>query len=103
LVRAGRHDEALGELSAAAALEPADERFVYVYGVALNSLGRIDEAIAILQTARQDFPSSYDIGWALATVLRDNGDREGAKIIATELLSDNQDDANLNALLESLQ
>ena len=74
LVRANRHGEALEQLAAAADLAPTTERFVYVYGVALNSLGQSNEAIDVLSNARARFPDSFDIDWALATVLRDRQD-----------------------------
>jgi tetratricopeptide (TPR) repeat protein len=101
LVRAGRHDDALAKLSAAAKLAPGDERLVYVYGVALNSLGKIDDAIAVLRTARQNFPSSYDIAWALATVLRDSGDIDEARLLATEMVRQFPEDRNVEALINS--
>ena len=52
LVRANRHDEALPELRAAAELAPESARFVYVYAVALNSLGEPEEALQVLEEAQ---------------------------------------------------
>jgi hypothetical protein len=52
LVRASRHDEALPELRAAAELAPESARFVYVYAVALNSLGEPEEALRVLEEAQ---------------------------------------------------
>jgi tetratricopeptide (TPR) repeat protein len=85
LVRADQHDAALPELAAAASLQPDEPRFVYVYAVALNSLGRAAEAIALLQDATQRFPADFDMHWALATMLRDQGRLDEATEVATRL------------------
>jgi predicted Zn-dependent protease len=85
LVRGNQHEAALAELSTAASLQPGDSRFVYVYAVALNSLSRPDEAIALLQDATDRFPADFDTQWALATMLRDQGRTEEAREVATGL------------------
>ena len=103
LVRAGRADDALVELRLAAELEPESSRYVYVLGVALNSLGLADEALATLQKARSDFADDFDIGWALATMLRDGGDKAAALIVAGELAEQFPEDSNVAALINSLQ
>ncbi|MCP4301953.1 MAG: tetratricopeptide repeat protein [Gammaproteobacteria bacterium] len=102
LVRAGDHDEALQQLRRAYELEPTNPRYVFVYGVALNSLGLNDDALTLLQNARQEFPADFDIGWAVATMLRDTGDIENARSVATELAKQFPDDANIEALRDSL-
>jgi Flp pilus assembly protein TadD len=61
LVRNKRHNDALQELGKAAELQPDNSRFVYVYGVALNSLGQADAAIAVLRDANKRFPGDPDI------------------------------------------
>ena len=60
-MRERRYDEALTELERAYDLEPGNARYAYVYAVALNSLGLVDEAVAILDKARQDFPDDAEI------------------------------------------
>ena len=102
LVRSGRHNEALAELEMAATLDPEASRFTYVYGVALNSLGQPDAAIDVLSKAHEKFVDDFDIGWALATILRDNGDREQARRIAVRLLEVYPGNANVIALRDSL-
>jgi hypothetical protein len=52
LVRANRHDEALEELREAAELAPESARFVYVYAVALNSLGDPAAARQVLEESQ---------------------------------------------------
>jgi len=62
LIRAERRDEALIEIRTAAELEPEVARFVYVYAVALNSLGDPDEALRVLEQAKAtNHPDDPDI------------------------------------------
>ena len=61
LIREQRYDDALPELERAYLLEPGNPRYAYVYAVALNSLGLVDESVAILEKARQDFPDDAEI------------------------------------------
>lgn len=102
LVRSGKQIAALEHLRRATELEPGVERFIYVYGVALNSLGYVDAAISTLRDARLQFPSSIEIGWALATILRDSGKAEAARTVVQEILVGYPDDPDLNTLLNSL-
>ena len=68
LVRNKRHNDALQELGKAAELQPDNSRFVYVYGVALNSLGQTDAAIAVLRDANKRFPGDPDINALLQSL-----------------------------------
>jgi predicted CXXCH cytochrome family protein len=65
LVRLKRIDDALTELGKAAALEPANARFVYVHAVALHSTGKVKEAIAALEEALRIHSDDRDILTAL--------------------------------------
>jgi Flp pilus assembly protein TadD len=85
LVRENQRDAALAELALAAGLQPDEPRFVYVHAVALNSQQRPAEAIALLHDATNRFPADFDIHWALATMLRDQGRLEEAREVATTL------------------
>jgi hypothetical protein len=72
LVRAERRDEALVELRAAAESAPEVARFVYVYAVALNSLGDPGEALRVLEEAQAtNHPDDPDINNFLE-ILRSN-------------------------------
>jgi Flp pilus assembly protein TadD len=73
-----------------------------VYGVALNSLGQPEAAIDILGSAYAKFADDFDIGWALATILRDSGDTERARRIAMQLLEAYPGNASVIALRDSL-
>ena len=68
LVRDNRHSDALRELKIAAELQPDNSRFIYVYAVALNSLGQADTAIQVLRDAQQRFPSDPDINGLLQSL-----------------------------------
>ncbi|MEO0998920.1 MAG: tetratricopeptide repeat protein, partial [Pseudomonadota bacterium] len=103
LVRAGQAVRALEYLRRAAELAPSSGRYVYVYGVALHSLGHSEEAIAILAAAVDEFPGDFDIGWALATIRRDRGDIAGARAAALRLRSRFPGNADVDALLASLE
>jgi len=102
LVRTGQAQAGIDELRLASELEPTGQRYIYVLGVALNSLGQQREAMILLENAYQEFPTNYDIGWALATILRDSGDYEHAQEIADRLAGFYPDDANIAALRQSL-
>jgi Flp pilus assembly protein TadD/formate-dependent nitrite reductase cytochrome c552 subunit len=102
LVRTERADEGLAELREAARAAPENPRYVYVAGVALHSLGQTDEALALLQQAHERFQQDLDIAWALATMLRDNGDTAGARKIIDEIAAQRPDDPNVAALRDSL-
>ena len=85
LVRTDRQDEGLAALQRAANLAPDIARFAYVYAVALNSLGRSDDAVEFLYEVRDRFPGDFDLNWALATMLRDQGRTEESRAVATAL------------------
>ena len=61
LIREKRYEEALSQLQQAYDLEPGNPRYAYVYAVALSSLGLVDEALAVLAKARDDFPDDAEI------------------------------------------
>jgi tetratricopeptide (TPR) repeat protein len=61
LVRQQRFDEALVELEQAATLAPEQPRYAYVYAVALNSVGRNADALAVLAAARELHPGDLEL------------------------------------------
>ena len=85
LVRLQRYEAALDELALAANLEPDDANLVYVYAVALNSLGQSLLAIQTLQDALLLHPRDRQILNALVSFLRDSGDLAGAQLYADQL------------------
>lgn len=103
LIRTDRADDGLAELQAAADMAPDNARFAYVLGVALHSRGQSAAALQVLRPARQRFRQDFDIGWALATVLRDSGDLAAARAAAARLAEQWPDDRNVVALRASLR
>ena len=85
LVRLQRYEAALEELAWAAKLDPGDANLVYVYAVALNSLGEAPRAIKTLREALQLHPRNREILSALVSFLRDSGDVAGAQLYAEQL------------------
>ena len=105
LLLARKHDiaSAVDALGKAATLAPDNERFAYVYGVALNSAGRSKDAIAVLEAAGKRHPVSVDILVALATIARDMGDRAAAISYAERLMKVAPNNRQAHALLEGLR
>jgi tetratricopeptide (TPR) repeat protein len=105
LVRAGSKNDALGELKLAAELatDAAGTRFQHDYAVALHSFGRVEEAIAALESARARAPSDRDVLFALTTFHRDAGRLNDAVKYATQLQRFHPDDPDAAALLQSLR
>ena len=87
LVRQGRGTEALPEFARAAELDPANARYAYVHGVALNSVGQTDEALEVLEAAQARHPSDRDTLLALATINRDAGRMAAALSWADRLVA----------------
>ncbi len=79
LIRQSRTKEALAELAAASTAAPEVARYAYVYGVALNSSGRGDEALAVLSKAERAHPRDIDVLTALFSFHRERGDMAKAK------------------------
>lgn len=86
LARRGRTAEAVAALGRAAELAPTNARYAYTYGVALNSTGAGDRALAELRGAHERHPGNPDILVALTTISRDRGDRVAARGYARALL-----------------
>ena len=102
LVRGQRQEDALTELEQATLLEPDSARYIFVYAIALNSLGRGEAAVDVLQQARERFPSDFEIGWSLVTMLRDQGRMDEARQEAADLTRRFPGNENAAALLQSL-
>jgi len=102
LVRGNEQDNALLELEMATTLEPANARFAYVYAVALNSLGRIERSVDVMQDAAIRFPGDFDIHWALVAMLRDHGRIDEAKAVAARLAEQYPEVESVQVLQHSL-
>lgn len=97
-VRQARHDEALPLLARAAATAPESARYAYVHAVALDSLGRRQEAHTAAAAALERHPYDVDLlAWFLQHQLR-AGDRAAARSTLDRLIMLRPDDANLARL-----
>ncbi|MBK1731839.1 tetratricopeptide repeat protein [Thiococcus pfennigii] len=85
LVRQKRHDEALSALARSAELAPDNPRYAYVHAVALQSTGRLAEAIRVLESAHRRHPGDIDTLVALASYSREAGRPESAHEYARRL------------------
>lgn len=61
LVRAGRVEESLDHLEAATERDDRVPRYAYVYAVALDSVGRTEDAVAVLAEANRQWPHQQDL------------------------------------------
>src|SRR5262249_1571243 len=86
LARRRQTTDAVAELGRAAELAPDSARYAYVYAVALNSTGARDRALAVLGPAHERHPGDPDILIALATINRDRGARDVARVYVRKLL-----------------
>jgi predicted CXXCH cytochrome family protein len=87
LVRQHRSAEALGEIGRAAEIDPGNARYAYVHGVALNGVGRVDEALAVLEASHALHPAERETLVALVTISRDAGRTADALAWAERLVA----------------
>ena len=72
-VRAGRREQALVHLQAAAQLERSGVQFRYVYAIALHDSGEVSSAIKQLQEIHRDVPENLDVLMALVNYCKEAG------------------------------
>jgi Flp pilus assembly protein TadD len=92
----------LTHLQKASELAPGNNRYAYVYAVALNSAGKSGEALEVLRRADQTGPADFNILLALATMSRDAGDGSAALAFARRLVQMAPGNQDAQALLKSL-
>lgn len=102
LVRSGQIPAAMEALQSAAALAPDEPYYQYVIGIALNSTGERAAALQRLREAHARFPGYRETVVALATIHRDGGDIDEARLYAERLLELSPADATARALLDEL-
>jgi predicted CXXCH cytochrome family protein len=103
LVRKGDKSTALQEFAKASKLAPADARYAYVYGIALNSIGKQREALSALKAADTHNPNNLQLLSALISILRESGDIKAALVYAhkvAKVLPDNEEIKQLIVELE---
>jgi predicted CXXCH cytochrome family protein len=103
LVRKSDKTAALQEFATATKLAPDDARYMYVYAIALNSIGKQHQAVSVLKAANLRQPSNLEIISALISMQREAGDNKAALIYArkaAELLPNNKEIQQLITELE---
>jgi predicted CXXCH cytochrome family protein len=85
LVRSQRYDAAVTELGRAARERPDVARYAYVYGVALHSTGKVDEALRTLEAAQRRHPTDRAILEALINMQREAGHADKAQVYTSKL------------------
>ena len=101
-VREKKYAEALTLLSKAAALQPDNTRYSYVYAVALQSSGNGGLAIRVLKGVHERHPADREILLGVISFERENGDLASAIKYAQELTSLVPSDPMANKLLADL-
>jgi Flp pilus assembly protein TadD len=103
LARGQRQEEAVEALGRAAALQPGNARYSYVYGVALHSAGETVRALDVLDAAHRREPANRELLIALATISRDNGATSRAVEYGRRLVALSPEDPAARQLLEQIQ
>jgi tetratricopeptide (TPR) repeat protein len=75
-VRQKQSDKALELFARSLELEPENTYYIYIYGVALNSVGKREEAIKVLKKGYAINPFDINITYTLAAIYRESGDNE---------------------------
>ncbi|KRQ17089.1 hypothetical protein AOQ71_03940 [Bradyrhizobium manausense] len=78
LVRQKRNEAAIEELQQAAALDPGQPRYAYVYAIGLHSAGRRDDALAVLKEGLRGHPDNLELLSAALNFSREKGDAVAA-------------------------
>lgn len=102
-IRSQQPLEALVSLQRAMQLAPDNDRYVYIYALALNSQGRGADAIDILDGALKPAQPNRDMLLALVTISRDMGRSKQARDFADKLVIAFPQDNAAARLRDSLQ
>lgn|GEM_PF-2749213 len=73
LVRSGKQREALNYLETAIRQEDSNSRHVYVYAVALDSLGQTDAAKRVIEETSQRWPNNLDLSFLQVSYMDKTG------------------------------
>ena len=103
IVRNGRPVEALPFFTEAAERSPEQPYYQFVLAIAHNDYGDSDRALELLLDTVQRFPGHTDTLFALATVLRDDGEIADAYLYAERLIAVLPGDPGARALLGELE
>src|SRR5215207_10295450 len=102
LLATGRRDEALGLAREFAEYPAADARARGEFAVALARGGLVDEALGLLEAAREREPRSFPLLFALGYISAATGRHARAEAYLTEALTANPDDVETLRALASV-
>jgi len=102
LARSQQMDLAIDSLKKAAELQPDSARYTYVYGVALNSTGSASDAILVLEGGHRMHPRDQEMIFMIASIYRDQGQKDKALQWADKLLLINPADQNAQQFINKL-
>ena len=77
--------EALTYLRIAAESPTTTDRYIYVYAIALNSVGKPKQALNILEQGHKKFPANTDMLYALVSINKEAGNQERAQYFESRL------------------
>jgi predicted CXXCH cytochrome family protein len=103
LVRKGDKPAGLQSLAQAARLAPDNARYAYVHAIALNSLGKRAEALALLRATQARHPDDLDTLNALVSIQAEAGDAKAALADAEKMAALMPDDPSVRRLLAELK
>ncbi|BBM03091.1 tetratricopeptide repeat protein [Microbulbifer sp. GL-2] len=86
LVRQNRHSEAMSYFKESAEASDTHSRFIYVYGIALNSTGKNERALEVLENGLDLYPGSPEILRALVSINKESGNSSMEKKYQSILL-----------------
>jgi len=72
-------DKAVEYLRLAAEAPTATDRYVYIYAIALNSTGKVEQALEVLKKAQPLYPTNTDILNALISINHEQGNKDQAQ------------------------
>jgi tetratricopeptide (TPR) repeat protein len=87
LVRESKQNEALKYFATAIEQEDATPRHIYVYAVALDSLGQTDAAIKAIDAASKSWPNNLDLSFLQVSYMDKSGQTAGVQRYLTLLHS----------------
>jgi Flp pilus assembly protein TadD len=102
LVRENKYEEGVRELGLAAELRPDDPRYAFVYGVGLQSIGRVGESIGVWEQALDEHPHDLDLLSALVNSYAQAGELDRARDYARRLAAIRPEDPDIRGLLSRL-
>jgi len=101
-VRRKQYEDAVASLGEATRLNTANAHYSYVYAVALNSVGRTEQALAVLKQAQEHNPVNQELLLALVDMNRAAGNLAAATTYAKALTALAPTDTALQKLLSDL-